>query len=383
MRLGLVIYDSLESVSGGYLYDRMLVHYLRRQGVEVDVIAIPRRSYAMQLADNLSLALYKRLVLANYDLLLQDELNHPSLFWLNLRLSRQSTGSDKLKMISIVHHLRSSEQHPVWLMWLYRVVERRYLHTVDGFIFNSQSTRQTVEYLSGSQLPSVVAPPGGNLFHPNISADEINLRSHQSGPLKLLFVGNLIPRKGLHTLLTALQQTPEAVASLTVVGDSGVDPRYTRSLMRRVNQDGLQPRVRFAGQLSQDALSEQFRTHHLVAVPSSYEGFGIIYLEGMSFGLPAIGTTSGGAVEIITHDQDGYLIAPGDQEALHGMLVDLHTNRDKLAQMSLAARKRYLAHPTWEETCAAIHDFLTHQMHPQPVPHEKSKTAGRFRENPP
>ena len=44
-----------------------------------------------------------------------------------------------------------------------------------------------------------------------------------------------------------------------------------------------------------------------MVVPSSYEGYGIVYREGMAFGLPAIGTTSGGASEIITDGENGYL----------------------------------------------------------------------------
>ena len=43
-------------------------------------------------------------------------------------------------------------------------------------------------------------------------------------------------------------------------------------------------------------------------MPSSYEGFGIVYLEGMAFGLPALATTAGGAAEIITSGQDGFLV---------------------------------------------------------------------------
>jgi glycosyltransferase involved in cell wall biosynthesis len=373
MHVGLVIYGSLDIVSGGYLYDRMLVDYLRRQGVEVDIIAIPRRSYTLQLADNLSPALYNRLANAKYNLLLQDELNHPSLFWLNRCLSQRNPGPCKVKKISLVHHLRSSEDHPPGLMKLYCWVERRYLRSVDGFVFNSHTTLQTVEAFAGIQSPALVAFPAGDLFHPNISQDEIVARARHSGPLKLLFVGNLIPRKGLHTLLAALMQTPEETATLTIVGNINIDRSYTSALMEQVKRGGLQKRVRFTGQLSHERLADQLRAHHVIAVPSTYEGFGIVYLEGMGFGLPAIGTTSGGAAEIITHGQDGYLIAPGDQDAFGCLLVDLHRDRHKLVHMSLAARQHYLAHPTWEETCAAIYAFLKHQVNPQPDPHRQIK----------
>jgi glycosyltransferase involved in cell wall biosynthesis len=98
--------------------------------------------------------------------------------------------------------------------------------------------------------------------------------------------------------------------------------------------------------------------NHLLAVPSTHEGYGIAYLEGMSFGLPAIATTAGGAGEIITHGRDGFLTAPGDAAALAACLGELLRDRERLLAMSLAARKTFLAHPTWEESCAKIHAFL-------------------------
>ena len=97
-------------------------------------------------------------------------------------------------------------------------------------------------------------------------------------------------------------------------------------------------------------------------VPSSYEGFGIAYLEGMCFGLPAVGTTAGAANEIITDGQDGFLIEPENPKELADKLKLLHARRDVLLQMSLAARARYLRQPTWEETAGQIREFLLKQI---------------------
>ncbi len=57
MHLGLVVYGSLETVSGGYLYDRKLVQHLQSRGDEVEVISVPWRPYGRGLLDNLSPAL--------------------------------------------------------------------------------------------------------------------------------------------------------------------------------------------------------------------------------------------------------------------------------------------------------------------------------------
>lgn len=360
MRVGLVIYGGLETVSGGYLYDRKLVEHLQRQGDEVQVISLPWRSYARHLLDNFSASFRSRLQSSRFDVLLQDELNHPSLFWLNERLK----GAASYPIFSIVHHLRCSEQRPAWQNFAYLQIERRYLDSVTGFVFNSQTTRLAVEQAvtDMADRPQTIAYPAGDQFAPDISEAEIVHRASEPGPLRILFLGNLIPRKGLHTLLAALGQTPQDACILSVAGSHQVDPRYVRAIRRQIDQCDLAGRVRLLGSLDPRGLADCLRSHHLLAVPSTYEGYGIVYLEGMGFGLPAIATTAGAAGEIITPGIDGYLVPPGDVAALAECLARLAQDRRLLRAMSLAARLRYSRQPTWEQTAGNIRSFLLAQV---------------------
>ena len=81
MKIGLIIYGSLETVSGGYLYDRKLVDYLRAQGDTVEIISQLWSSYGRHLGHNFSSDMLSRLRESQFDMLLQDELNHPYLHW--------------------------------------------------------------------------------------------------------------------------------------------------------------------------------------------------------------------------------------------------------------------------------------------------------------
>lgn len=355
LHLGLVIYGSLDTVSGGFLYDRRLVDYVSRRGERVEIFSLPWRTYGRRLLDNFSLRAFGQLTRTPVDLLLQDELCHPSLVWLNRRYRRRHP---QTPLISIVHHLRVSEARPKWQNRVYRVVERGYLRSVDGFIFNSRATARSVEDVLGRQRPAVVAVPGGNRFAGALGEAGIKKRVECPGPLKILFLGNLIPRKGLHTLLAALAALPRREWRLTVAGSLTMDPAYAAAVRRQVERWGLQDRVTFAGPLHDQEVARQLSQAHILAVPSSYEGYGIVYLEGMGFGLPAIATTAGGAKEIITHGKDGFLIPPGDAAGLAECLSQVMQDRERLLTMSLAARKTFLAHPSWEESCARIHGFL-------------------------
>jgi glycosyltransferase involved in cell wall biosynthesis len=352
MKIGLIIYGRLQTISGGYLYDRKLVEYLEAAGDEVELISLPWEGYGRSLLHNFWFALAEQLRLADFDLLLQDELNHPSLFWLNQRLR----GQISYPIVSIVHHLRSSELRPRWQNWLYQQVEQRYLASVDGFVFNSQTTRQVVLSLVGDEQPHVVALPAGDRFQPALTAQQIEARAQELGPLRLLFVGNLIPRKGLHVLLEAVTGLPKSDWVLDVVGETAVSPRYTQQIQQTITQHNLASNVTLHGPLSDEALATQMAHSQLLVVPSSYEGFGIVYVEGMGFGLPAIAGRGGAAHEIITDGVDGFLLDNADH--LRQYLQTLHHQRTKLTQMSLAAQKRFVAHPTWADSLSNIRNFL-------------------------
>jgi glycosyltransferase involved in cell wall biosynthesis len=354
LRLGLVVYGSLETVSGGYLYDRKLVEHFESCGDEVEVISVPWRSYGRALLDNLSPALSEALSRASCQLLLQDELVHPSLYRLNHWLRRQVS----YPLVAIVHHLRCCEARPAWQNFLYRQVEQQYLAAVDGFIFNSNTTRTEAERLVGVGRPAVVAPPGGDRLPGEIFAQQITARAFAPGPFKIITVANLIPRKQVHTLITALARLPRNDWQLTIAGSLTMDSGYVQDIRRQIKQEGLSGRISLLGTVYDEELAVLFPQHHLLAVPSSYEGFGIVYLEAMHFGLPVIAGDAGGAREIVSHGGNGFLVAPGDTAALASYLQSLLENRDLLARMSLAALTHAASQPTWEESSIKVRQFL-------------------------
>jgi len=344
MHIGLVIYGSLDTISGGYLYDRKLVEYLRSQGDVVEIISLPWRRYPTLLMDNFRFKLPQKL-----DVLIEDELNHPSLILPNRR-------KHSYPVISLVHHLRSSELRPAWKNGIYRFVEKKYLQSVDGFIFNSKTTKKAVLNLIDQGKPSVLAYPPVDQFGGPISPQEIKERAVKD-ELRILFLGNVIYRKGLHTLLEAVKGL-DAKVHVDVVGSLTSEPAYVSLIQEIIEKNELASRVTLHGSLDREKLIDKFKQAHVLVVPSSYEGFGIVYLEGMSFGLPAIGTTAGAAGEIIDSGRTGYLIAPDDIKTLAGHLNSLAKDRNLLLHLSINARERYLHQPSWNGAARNIRDFL-------------------------
>ena len=364
MRVGLIIYGSLDTLSGGYLYDRMLVEHLRADGDTVEVVGLPVVSYGQALGQNFSRSIRSRLAALQVDLLLQDELNHPSLFVLN-RWLRPAVSAP---FIGIVHHLRSSEPHNRLLGVLYCAIEHQYLESLDGYIFNSQSSRQAVNALAPHQKPFLVATPGGDALDEPTSSFKINAHSKIIQPdsqrkgLEILFVGNLIERKGLHSLLSALTRVRSVNWRLRVVGREDVDPVYTHRCRKLVSSAGLENRVEFLGALNDGDLVRAYRTSQLLAVPSTFEGFGIVYLEAMRWGAVPIAGAMGGSAEIIQHGINGWLVPPGDKVVLAAVIETVSRNPEILRPMSLAARQRYAEFPTWQQTTENIRQFMLAQL---------------------
>lgn len=358
MRLGLVVYDGLDNTSGGYRYDRQLVERLRERGHDVRVLALDGGSYASRLLDNASTDVAARLSGLDVDVLLEDELCHPSLVRANRRVV-------DAPVVAIVHHLRCSEPRAAPLNALYRTVERRYLDSVDAFVYNSESTRDAVEALVGP-TDGVVAPPAGDHVQPDLSRERIRSRAREPGPLEVVFVGSLVERKGLHTLLRGLADRPDGEWSLTVVGDPTVDGAYAERVERLADSLGLRRAVRFVGRVPDERLASILRRTHVLAVPSSYEGFGMVYLEGMGFGLPAVASTAGGASEVVTDGETGFLVPPGDDRAVGAALGTLANDRERLSEMGLAARDRFEAHPTWSDTADRVEALLAETNPPRP-----------------
>jgi len=348
MKIGFIIYGSLDTVSGGYFYDRKLVEYLRAQGDEVEIISLPWRNYASHLFDNFHFRLPP-----DFDLIIQDELNHPSLLFAN----RQT---HPCPVISLVHHLRCSELRLNWQNTFYQVIEKKYLQNVDGFIFNSETTKKEVGRLENAIKPHVIAYPPTNRFGDAITESKVTERAKRE-EFHIVFLGNVIFRKGLHTLLKAVKRLNQNI-HVDVIGGMTSEPLYADDMETYVRAQGLISNVTFHLSLDNEPLIDKLRNAHVLVVPSSYEGFGIVYLEGMSFGLPAIGTTAGAAGEIITHGEDGYLIEPDDEKALANHIEELATDRNLLLKLSLNSMKRYKSQAIWEETAKEIRNFLLNMV---------------------
>ena len=350
----LVIYGSIDTLTGGYLYDRQVVEHLRHNGHSVHLLSLLERPYPLRLSDNLNNRLIARVCEIKPDLLLQDELCHPSLFAVNRRLKTHLS----LPLVSVVHHLSCEETRTCVLNAIMRWIEERYLDTVDGFVFNSQTTRHSVLQMSRSIRPHVVAPPGGDRLSGLLTKLSAQTQLARGGPLRLLYVGLVIRRKGLLPLIEALSRVPAHKWQLDVVGSLKREPRYVRQCRQKTTERGLAAHIRFWDQVGDRDLAELMAAAHLLCMPFAYEGFGITTLEALKCGVPVIGSTAGATHELVRHGSNGLLFDPDDISGVVETLEQLYVDREQLRAMSSAAYKKAQRMPSWQASMQQVEAFL-------------------------
>ncbi len=233
--------------------------------------------------------------------------------------------------------------------------KRRRLHALFAgarlVITNSQATQRLLHRLGLPVTTSVVIHPGVDpkVFRP-LKTPTKDLRALWGLPpsgFLVLFLGRPVPRKGLGLLLEVLPHLPEDV-HLVAAG-----PGDFSAYQRQAQELGVAHRTWFLGPVPEDHLVHLYNATDLLAMPvvpqpHDMEGFGIVFLEANACERPVVGSQSGGVPEAVVHGETGWLIPPGDRQALHRALLNLYTHPHLRARLGKAGRQRVLQSFTWD-----------------------------------
>ena len=162
-----------------------------------------------------------------------------------------------------------------------------------------------------------------------------------------LYVGSLIPGKGVHDLLAAFGTVEEIDGRLIVAGDG----KERKRLEAMANNLGITSRVTFLGRVSPRAIPGLMKESDCLVLPSYAEGRPSVVLEAMAAALPVIASDISGNRELVNPGKTGYLVPPGNVRALAHAIKKLVLSKQKQLDMGLEGRKWMLQQGlTWQET---------------------------------
>jgi phosphatidyl-myo-inositol dimannoside synthase len=212
-----------------------------------------------------------------------------------------------------------------WEAWRTpRRIERRAAERADLVTAVSRYTRNRFLAVCGVDparvrvLPPTVEPR----FRSGPKARELAARYGVCGKRVLLTVGRLDPderRKGQDRIIRALPNIIAAFPDIVyLIGGGGDDQARLQALARDL---AVADRVVFAGTVSADELAQLYRLADVFVMPSTQEGFGIVFLEAAASGLRVIGGNADGSVDALADGAIGTAIDPGDAAALVGAVT--------------------------------------------------------------
>ncbi|MDQ0286985.1 1,4-alpha-glucan branching enzyme [Desulfofundulus luciae] len=176
----------------------------------------------------------------------------------------------------------------------------------------------------------------------------------------IVFLGRLVPEKGVQVLLEALASISERVegARLLVAGRGP----YEEYLKGRVEELGLSPRVQFVGFVDDLGRNRLLEMARVAVFPSLYEPFGIVALEAMAARVPVVVADTGGLGEIVEHGVDGYKVPPGRADMLAHYITRLLFYPELAVEMCRRAWRKVITFYDWQYIAEETHQAYCQAM---------------------
>jgi glycosyltransferase involved in cell wall biosynthesis len=196
------------------------------------------------------------------------------------------------------------------------LVRRLMVKFADAYITNSQAGKAyLVEVLKAKDNRVFVQPYEIPDTKTLIAPEKIELDAAQLQRPVFLFVGQIVPRKGLHILLEAcklLQQQGYREYTVQIVGDG---PQ--REELEKFSQEHhLTDCIQWVGRVDYNLISTYFHNADVFVLPTLEDTWGVVVLEAMLMGKPVLCSTGAGTAELVVHGENGYVFDPAQPEKL-------------------------------------------------------------------
>lgn len=328
----------LDTPTGGYTYDRRMVLALREAGWTVEVCCLDGtwpRPHATELAG----AAARIASLADGTLVVADGLAFGAL----AEVAAQHAA--RLRWVALVHHplhLESGLSEPERQRLL--AGETRALAHALHVVVPSPTTAIDV---------AAMGVPAGRIsvVEPGTDPVPASPKPARNGPLRLLCVATLTPRKGHSLLLQALAGLTHLDWELHNVGSAMRDPATAEHL--RVLAAPLGARVFWHGEVNDQALQAHYADADVFVLASLHEGFGMVITEALAHGLPVVASDAGALAQTLPGGA-GLQVPAGEVAPLQVALARILSDAGLRERLGTGARAAAEGLPTWPEQAVLL-----------------------------
>ncbi len=215
----------------------------------------------------------------------------------------------------------------------------------------SEYSKRRITQLYNVSIQKIRIVPNGvdtERFKPGRDCSLLRRRIHAEGKKTVLFVGRLIPRKGLGYLIEAAKQiVQKRKDTLFIIVGNGP---LRNGLETEVTAAGLRAYVIFLGDVSETELAQAYSCCDLFVLPSVQEGQGIVLLEAQASSKPVVAFNTSGATEAMRDGETGLLAKPADSTALAEAILRLLSDNALRERMGARGREFVSNNLSWDIT---------------------------------
>lgn len=382
-----------EEAGGQNVYVRCIGEALARQGWQVDLFTrrtSPEQESVVQHADNCRTI---RLTAGEADFIPRDEIfnnlpifvdrfldtqrelgiRYPLIhtnYWLSGWVGLDLQKRQNIQMVHTYHSLGAVKYQNTSMVPLIAktrlAVEKACLEQANRVVATSPQEEQHLRSLVSRQGQTEVIPCATDVERFG-SISRIQARQHLGIDLDtqmIFYVGRFDPRKGIETLVRAVDQIQSADCdrNLRLIIGGGSRPGRSDGQERDriegiVNNLGIESLTQFPGRISDEELPIYYAAADVVVVPSHYEPFGLVAIEAMASGTPVVASDVGGLQFTVIPEQTGLRVPPKDVAGFAQAIQRILDNPDWQHQLGQNARQRVEQQFSWNGIATELSDL--------------------------
>ena len=278
--------------------------------------------------------------------------------WLVAYAAKTLKDSFKIPIIATIHATEAGRNSGIHDEVQRYINDTEWMLTYESteVIVNSNYMKNELQRLFGLPYEKInVVPNGVNLNLYNGVEKDYNFRRQYAADNEkiILYVGRLVYEKGIQNLIAAMPKVLNGYhdSKLIIAGKGGMIDEL-RDEVRRLN---IENKVYFTGYLNLNQVTKMYKCADVAVFPSTYEPFGVVALEGMLSGTPAVVSDVGGLNEIVQHRENGMKSYAGNPNSIADSILELLYNPGLGAEVSRAAKAKVKAQYNWNKIAQDTH----------------------------